>query len=315
MDDVPQRVMQAKRYALSDLTLDEELQPRASIDLELLGEFGEAIASGDVFPPVVVVDDRKTLWLADGYHRWHAHEALELAEIECLVFKGSRDDALRYSLQANAQHGKRPTASDLKRAYAIAVGHEFVDAWDVDAVVSLLRCSERWARELTQPARARRDADRDAEIQRLKAEGLSNRQVAKETGTSHPLVGRVVSGTKRKASTSFQAPDPDPEPEDDDDGPEPVTSWMKDLLQPAAVPDPQPPEPERAARFEDTQKAFAEPGQHWLAVLEVLRAMNALQSVDKLFKDRYAGFDHAVGPELTQAYAWMEEFNRRFTNV
>jgi hypothetical protein len=67
----------------------------------------------------------------DGYHRWFAHRSLNLPEIGAEVRRGTREDALRLSLAANATHGKQRTKGDYTRGYDIAVRNALVepDAW------------------------------------------------------------------------------------------------------------------------------------------------------------------------------------------
>ena len=57
------------------------------------------------------------------------------------VHEGDRLDALRYSLQANAKHGRRRDDGTLKRAYELAVKHKLVEETDVDGVQAVLAAS------------------------------------------------------------------------------------------------------------------------------------------------------------------------------
>lgn len=73
---------------------------------------------GAAFPPVLVIAEAgppSKLWLADGYHRLFAHRSVGAKEIEAEVRRGTREDALRLSLAANATHGKKRTLGDFKR--------------------------------------------------------------------------------------------------------------------------------------------------------------------------------------------------------
>src|SRR5262249_27862923 len=108
---------------LTDIELDSELQPRAEIDAGVLLEYGQRIADGVRFPPVVVFRDAKmeNNWLTDGFHRWYAHKAVGLDTIEVRIIEGSRRDALLYSLSANSKHGLQRGVLDYRRAYEIAV--------------------------------------------------------------------------------------------------------------------------------------------------------------------------------------------------
>src|SRR5262249_18740942 len=106
-------------------------------------------------------------------------------------------DALLYSLSANATHGLQRGDTDYRRGYEIACRNELVDPANSDAVARLLQCSGATADRLTLRAREAARAERDATIVRMKDEGKSNREVARETGIPHTTVDRVVAAPKQ----------------------------------------------------------------------------------------------------------------------
>jgi hypothetical protein len=102
---------------LAAIRLDDACQPRAVTDLNLAGEYAEAMLLGAAFPPVVVFGDGGNgYWLADGYHRWHAAEIAGLQTIACDVRAGGRREAILHSVGANAAHGWRRSREDKQRA-------------------------------------------------------------------------------------------------------------------------------------------------------------------------------------------------------
>ena len=48
--------------------------------------------AGVKFPPVTVFYDGSDYWLADGFHRRNAAFSAELAQMECDVRQGTRED-------------------------------------------------------------------------------------------------------------------------------------------------------------------------------------------------------------------------------
>jgi hypothetical protein len=94
-----------------------QITPRAITDLNLTGEYAEAMLRGAQFPPVVVFGDGGgEYWLADGYHRWHAAEIAGLQTIAADVRAGGRREAILHSVGANAEHGWRRSNEDKRRA-------------------------------------------------------------------------------------------------------------------------------------------------------------------------------------------------------
>jgi len=129
---------------------------------------------------------------------------------------GARLDALRFSLGANASHGKRREAGDYSRAYERAPDHELVDP----NRRSRHARATRWATTLT-------EAPRDNDIAERQAAGQSERTIAQETGLpkstmqdvsvrkrsgsqSGRRAGRTVSGPKTNTSQMDHPAEPKP---------------------------------------------------------------------------------------------------------
>lgn len=245
---------------ISGLTIDPEIQQRARIDEALITEYAETIAAWIDSAPIVVFSDGQTRWIADGFQRTEAASRAGLYAVPALKLDGGRQDALRYALGANATHGRRRNREDLERAYQTTVREGFCQATDTECVAALLKCSGRWASELTKAAREAAKVARDAEIQRLAEEGKTQREIAGELGIPKSTVDRLA--PKRKTSEMGQA-GADPAPATDhaqgDTDPEPViveeiegddlgairgaTAKLQAKTTPAATPDPAPATP------------------------------------------------------------------------
>jgi hypothetical protein len=243
------------------------------------------LVDGATFPPVMVFRTDDQLLLADGFHRWHVHNALGADTIAADVIDGSRRDALLYSLQANSKHGLARSQSDFKHAYEIAVRNELVAGDDQEAVAALLGCSVSRAYELTVVARAEAKAKRDAAIVEAKEAGKSVREIATEQGVSVGTVVGIQKDVQNFQPGKTEQDDPPDEPADD------APTWKQQL-----------------------DELASEPAQNWSAALAALRDINRQVAIDALFAARYSGFDWVFGPELEKAFAWISELHERFND-
>ena len=211
---------------IDGLTIDPEIQQRARIDEALITEYAETIATWIDSAPIIVFSDGQTRWIADGFQRTEAASRAGLYAVPAIRIDGGRQDALRYALGANATHGRRRNREDLERAYQTAVREGFCQATDTECVAALLKCSARWASELTKVAREATKVARDAEIARLAEQGMSQREVATAVGVGVATVNEVLSVRKRNSSKSEHPAPTDPTPSTDhaqgDTAPEPV---------------------------------------------------------------------------------------------
>lgn len=101
---------------LANLRIDGGTQPRVATNESAVADYAETIRMAGNLPPVTVYFDGADFWLADGFHRYHAHRAAGAMEIEAEVREGTRRDAVLYSVGANASHGLRRTNEDKRRA-------------------------------------------------------------------------------------------------------------------------------------------------------------------------------------------------------
>src|SRR5574343_1170380 len=106
---------------LISIVTDAGTQIRSCIDERTVAEYSEAFLDGAKFPPVVVFHDGSRYILADGFHRIMAAQRAELLDIAAEVRKGTKSDALRFGLAANAAHGLRRTNADKLRSVSLAV--------------------------------------------------------------------------------------------------------------------------------------------------------------------------------------------------
>lgn len=102
--------------AIADIRMDGGTQPRSQLYGEVVAEYAEDMKDGADFPPVTVYYDGKKYWLADGFHRVRAKEALGNKKVAAEVYFGTQRDAVLFAVGANAEHGLRRTNADKRRA-------------------------------------------------------------------------------------------------------------------------------------------------------------------------------------------------------
>lgn len=160
---------------ITALRRDGGTQPRAALDQATIGEYAEALAQGDTFPPVVVFFDGAAYWLADGFHRVAALERLAGsaggATVQTVVHQGSQRDAVLYSTGVNATHGLRRTNADKRRAVDVLLRDREWSQWSNREIARQARVGEhlvRSMRELSAP-RAQIDAPTQRTVTRAGA--------------------------------------------------------------------------------------------------------------------------------------------------
>lgn len=111
-----------KKLKLDQITIDAGTQTRITMNEETIADYAEVMTeSPKKLPPVVVFVSGTEYLLADGFHRFMAAQRNGWREINTEVRKGSRLDAIKYSLGANVGHGLRRNNADKRRCVEIAL--------------------------------------------------------------------------------------------------------------------------------------------------------------------------------------------------
>lgn len=111
---------EARRLELSRLNADD-IQVRARLDQHVVDEYADLMMENRPFPPIVLYDDGKTLFVADGLHRVAAARKMMFKDIDAVVRKGTLQAATWFALGANREHGLRPNRADVRKAIAVAL--------------------------------------------------------------------------------------------------------------------------------------------------------------------------------------------------
>jgi len=110
-----------RRLSLEEIDIYSGTQTRVSTNDEAVVGYAEAMKLGSEFPPIVVYYDGAKYYLADGFHRFLAAKKIEERDLLAEVREGTRGDALRHALGANATNGVYRTNADKRNAAEIAL--------------------------------------------------------------------------------------------------------------------------------------------------------------------------------------------------
>lgn len=119
-----------RKIAFDDVAVHRELQPRVTIDQEVVDDYAAVLADRpDALPPLDVFEVGGVPYVVDGYHRWHAHRKVGAEWLRCrVVGSGTLDEARWISTRSNQSHGLRRTNTDKRAAVlsalATAIGGE-----------------------------------------------------------------------------------------------------------------------------------------------------------------------------------------------
>lgn len=126
---------------LESVRINGGTQSRVELNQTVIAEYAETIRLGTDLPPVVMFFDGANFWLADGFHRYHAHRQAGAMEIAANIHTGTQRDAILYSVGANAAHGLRRTNDDKRRAVMTILADKEWVTWSDNAIAKACHVS------------------------------------------------------------------------------------------------------------------------------------------------------------------------------
>jgi len=196
---------------LDDLKLDGGTQPREAMDEALIDEYAERMSVDDrgfVIDPegtdwqklVVFEDDDEQLWLADGFHRTMAAKRAGITSFQADFREGPLREAITYSLGVNANHGKRRTNADKRRAVERALGDPEWIQWADARIARLCKVSRPFVTSVREELELGGEIDFQAEVYR--ENGQAQYRERPETLASAATNNKKASSKKKTSSTS-----------------------------------------------------------------------------------------------------------------
>ena len=171
---------------LNRITLAPAVQSRVSLDHATVAEYAEAYAGGAIFPPIVCYDDGQTIWLADGFHRYHACQASpQRKHILAIVRSGSQRDAILCALACNHQHGLRRTHADKRRCVEVILSDREWSQWSNVKIAEHCGVSESLIRAIKRETQAQ---------QQESAAGSKSGNSSRSSFKTSPIHARAADG-------------------------------------------------------------------------------------------------------------------------
>lgn len=134
--------------ATADIVTTGGTQSRVSLSESAVAEYADAMQQGATLPPIVVFHDGSTYWLADGFHRVMAATRSGVEWLPAEIKRGTKRDAILYSVGANSAHGLPRTNADKRRAVTMLLEDEEWAAWSNHEVARRCAVSAEFVRQV-----------------------------------------------------------------------------------------------------------------------------------------------------------------------
>ncbi|HLX61016.1 MAG TPA: DUF488 family protein [Planctomycetota bacterium] len=137
-----------KLVALDEICQDRSANCRQDLNEIIINEYKQLMAEGVVFPPVLLVKNKQTLFVGDGQHRLEAAKGAGMTHFPAIVTTGDRCETMIASLKANAKTGLRLTNKDKGKAVQFLLSDTDAKTWSDRRIADLAGCSDRFVAKL-----------------------------------------------------------------------------------------------------------------------------------------------------------------------
>ena len=206
---------------IADVRLDGNTQARVSIHQTTVDEYAEVLTDGGELPPIVVFHDGAAHWIADGFHRLHAHRSIGAVTVRADVRDGTAREAQMHAYGANQTHGLRRTNDDKRMAVLGMLA--LVPDWSDRAIARHVGVAHTMVAAVRNPEVQERQKDA-----RAKAPAEPNRNQV-ESDSTLPAAEPPIKQADREPGPVRSSTESPAQPADDGDDFDPVAELQTQM--------------------------------------------------------------------------------------
>lgn len=135
---------------LSQVIADTRCQSRVELNDALVGEYAEAMAAGESFPPLSAVKADDGIYLFDGFHRLYAMRRAGRTSARVELWDGTFRDAVLRAVAANANHGKRRSNADKRKSVETLLSDPEWSMWSNSEIARRCMVSDKTVASIRQ---------------------------------------------------------------------------------------------------------------------------------------------------------------------
>lgn len=141
---------QIVEISISQVIADKRLQNRESMNEQVIDEYASLLSQHpDNWPfntPITVFEIDGKLYVADGFHRFKACLRSGCSKLSAFIRTGTWDDAVEFSLSANATHGLRRSNADKRKSVHTALSTDSIRSKSNREIARTCQVSEKLVR-------------------------------------------------------------------------------------------------------------------------------------------------------------------------